>query len=177
MIFKIDGGYGVKPRWATTVRNGKLTAGVVNVITPSEYKNLSNEEFYDRLTSELFVNEAIDNRKYLGDNRAEYLERAIYTCPKCGLTEWESKGNLSKCTKCGLTIEYGEDKKITGVNEQFKYSNTAEWIEGQNEFINNLPIDKFIESPAYIDNAMLKKVNPYKNKEKITACGISQAVI
>ena len=35
-FFKIEGGYGVHPRWSDTVRKGRVTAGVSRVISPDE---------------------------------------------------------------------------------------------------------------------------------------------
>ena len=45
-IFKIEGGYGVQPRWSDVRRKGKMRAYVSSVLEPEEYKSWSNEQMY-----------------------------------------------------------------------------------------------------------------------------------
>ena len=40
-FLRIEGGYGVQPRWSDVCRKGKMTAYVSNVLSPAEYKNIS----------------------------------------------------------------------------------------------------------------------------------------
>ncbi|MBP5600089.1 MAG: 1-acyl-sn-glycerol-3-phosphate acyltransferase, partial [Lachnospiraceae bacterium] len=56
-FFKIEGGYGVQPRWSDSVRKGKLTAKVSKIVEPEEFNALSKEELYDLICKELYVNE------------------------------------------------------------------------------------------------------------------------
>ncbi len=44
-LFRIEGGYGVMPRWSDVIRKGSMTAYVSRVITPEEYAKLSYNEF------------------------------------------------------------------------------------------------------------------------------------
>ena len=52
-IFRIEGGYGVQPRWCDAPRKGRMHAGVSRVIEPEEYLSLSEEELYALLEKEL----------------------------------------------------------------------------------------------------------------------------
>ena len=166
-LFKIDGGYGVQPRWARGGRKGKISARVTRVLTPEEYLSLDNDALYEVIKTELSANEAIDGRKYKGKHRAEYIERAVYVCPNCGLAEWESKNNQARCTKCNLTITYGENKTITAENGEIPFNNTAEWIDYQNSVLLKVEPSDYAETPAFTDRARLLKVKPYKVKRLI----------
>ncbi len=166
-IFKIDGGYGVQPRWARGGRKGKISAKVTSVIYPEQYLSMDNDELYALIKDGLSANEAIDGRRYKGKRRAEYIERAVYVCPHCGFSEWESKNNQARCTKCNLTVTYGEDKTITAINGEIPFSNTAEWIDYQNSVLLKVEPNDYTDKPAFTDRARLLKVKPYKVKRLI----------
>ena len=44
VIFRIEDGYGVQPRWTDKIRKGKMWAGVTRVIEPDEYKHMTDDE-------------------------------------------------------------------------------------------------------------------------------------
>ena len=45
-LFRIEGGYGVHPRWSDVVRRGKMRAYVSRVISPEELAAMTNDELY-----------------------------------------------------------------------------------------------------------------------------------
>ena len=51
-FFKIEGGYGVQPRWSDVRRKGKMSAYVSSVLEPEEYKSWTNEQLYQPITIE-----------------------------------------------------------------------------------------------------------------------------
>ena len=55
-IFRIEGGYGVQPRWSDVIRKGKMRAYVSKVIEVEEYKKLSDAELFALIQKELDVN-------------------------------------------------------------------------------------------------------------------------
>ena len=57
VIFRIEGGYGIQPRWSDVCRKGKMRAYVKRIIEPEEYKDLSKEELFNLIQSELYVDE------------------------------------------------------------------------------------------------------------------------
>ena len=69
-LFRIEGGYGVQPRWSDVTRKGKMRAYVSQVIEPSEYKELSNEELAAKIEEGLYVNEAVADGEFRSDKRA-----------------------------------------------------------------------------------------------------------
>lgn len=166
-IYRIEGGYGVEPRWSDTVRKGKMRGYISKVIEPEEYKQMTNDEFFAVIEKELHVDEAVADARFLSDVRAEYLERAIYVCPDCGLAEFESNGNEIACKKCHKKIHYGEDKALTGVGFDFPYSFVSQWYDYQKEYVNGLDLREFIGEPVFEDVANLSEVIVYKKKQPL----------
>lgn len=165
-IMKIEGGYGVSPRWANEVRKGKMRSYVSRVIEPEEYKSLDDCAFTELLCNELFVDEARADGEFHGDTLAEYLERAIYYCPKCNsLATFESHGDEIECKCCGMKVKYLPTKELVGVNCDLPYRFVADWYVAQGKFVNQLDLTKHCDKPLYTENGKLYEVIVYKNKK------------
>lgn len=158
-IFRIEGGYGVKPRWSDCRRRGSMTAGVTRVIEPEEYNAMSNEEFLDMISHELTVDETLHGSTFLSPKSAEYIERALYVCPDCGLSELQSRGETFSCRKCGKSWHYLPNLRIRctdGSPSQFETA--AEWYEYQENFIRSLDLSPYLSVPAYSEPAELYEI-------------------
>ncbi len=164
-LYRIEGGYGVHPRWSDVVRKGKMRGYVYKVIEPDEYKDMSNEVLYSVIKEGLDVNEVKVDGQYYHKKSAEFLERLVYVCPYCDLSTFVSNGNIIKCQKCGREIEYLENKKLDGIGFKFPFKFVGDWYDYQCDFINNLDISQYNDSPIYTDEITFLKVNVYKNKE------------
>lgn len=165
VMFKIQGGYGVQPRWSDKIRKGKMQAGVSRIIDYDDYKNMSDEELYNIIKKELYVNEGQNTGEYNSPRRAEYLERAMYVCRKCGFSTFESHGNNIKCLKCGEIITYGADKKLKSNYKGFPFEYVNGWYEYQNNYVINSDIKEYIKKPLYIEKANVLEVIVYKKKK------------
>ena len=163
-LLRIEGGYGVEPRWSSVVRKGKMRAYVSRVIEPEDYAGWSAEELYEKIRDGLYVDEAVADGLYRSNKRAEYLERAMYVCPFCGLAEFESHGNEAFCKRCGRKITYGEDKTITGIGYEFPFRFVKGWYEYQEKFINSLDVTTMTDAPVYTDRARMSEVIFNKRK-------------
>ena len=163
-VFKIEGGYGVQPRWANKLRKGKMHAYVKSVLETDVYSKMTDDELYEYLKTELYQDESKDTGLFYSKRTAEYLERVVYVCPDCGLTTFKSKGQLITCTKCGKTIRYNANKSLTGENCEFPFGFIGEWYDYQNKFVNELDLSKATDKPVYIDNVQFSEVVLYKNK-------------
>ena len=166
-IFRIEGGYGVHPRWSDVVRKGKMHAYVSRIIQPEELKGLSDDEITSLLSNELYVNEANADHVFTSDRKAEYLERAMYVCPKCGMTKLESHGNVITCTRCGLSATYTDTTELEWSDKSIPHRFVNDWYEYQNAFINSLDVTRLVDSPIFEDEAQMRKVIPNKNKKLI----------
>ena len=168
VIYKIDGGYGTHPRWSDVVRRGKMECYVSRVIEPEYYCTLSNDELYDLICAELYHNENKADKCYPHKKSAEFLERAMYFCPKCGFSEWESHGQLITCKKCGIQVKYLPTKELVGVSCDFPYKFISEWYNAQCNFVINTDLTGFGNEPIYSDNITNHcQVIPYKKKVRL----------
>lgn len=166
-LFRIEGGYGVQPRWSDVVRKGRMRGYVSRVISPEEYSGLSDDELFCEIKEGLYVDEALPDGEYRHKRLAEYLERAIYVCPFCGLSTFESYGDTVKCLRCEREIRYLPSKELLGVGFEFPFSFVAEWYDAQKEFVNRLDVQEYTNVPMYFEVAELYEVIPYEKKDLI----------
>ncbi|MBQ8894772.1 MAG: 1-acyl-sn-glycerol-3-phosphate acyltransferase [Clostridia bacterium] len=163
-IFRIEGGYGVQPRWADDIRKGKMRTYVSRVVEPEEYQALTDEEMMALITKELGVDEAALSGEFRHKNLAQYLERAIYVCPHCGLAEFESCGDVFTCKKCGRQIRYLPTRELAGIGHSFPFRFVADWYEYQADYVRKLPLSAYEKEPAFRDTADLSEVLLYQRK-------------
>ena len=164
-LYRIEGGYGMEPRWSNVTRRGKMKGYVYRVIEPEEYAKLSNDELYEQICQGLYVNEGVADSKFRSNRRAEYVERAVYVCPFCGLSRFESHGNEVECLTCHRIVRYGEDKTLSGVGYEFPFRFMTEWYDYQNDFVNALDLAQFENVPAFTDRARISEVILNKRKQ------------
>ena len=164
LIMNINGGFAAQPRWSDSTHRGLVTVGVTRVLEYEEYKDMPDNEMYELIKSELYVDESKDITPLKVKNGAEYLERAMYVCPYCGISEFESKGNVIKCKKCEREILYTETRELRGMGFDFPYKNVADWYDYQCSYINSLDLTPFAETPICSDTASLIEVIVYKKK-------------
>ena len=169
LLYRIEGGYGVQPRWSDEVRKGKLRGYVSRVVEPSEYQQMTDEQLLALIQKELYVDESQSIETFTGKNLAQYLERALYVCPKCGLTTLKSAGDEIACS-CGETVRYLPNGKLQG--ENFPFSTVAEWYDYQCDFINGLDLNSLPNAPLYTDCGLrISSVQPYKRKTHLDMDG------
>ncbi len=162
---KIEGGYGVKPRFADDIRKGSVHIGVSKVLEKEEYDKLTNEELAETITKELYVNEAYREDAVKSKHLAEHIERAIYVCPHCGLSEFKSKGNELECMNCHYKVTYNGHNEFDQPSE---FKNINEWYKYQENFIHNLKLEDLPDDYIYVDDIKLFNVILYKKKQLIS---------
>ncbi len=164
-LFRIEGGYGVQPRWSDRIRKGAMRAYVSRIIEPEEYGALSKEALYDSIREGLFVDDTACGGRFRQKHRAEYLERAFYVCPDCGLSAFHSQDHLVTCCRCGRQVEYTEQLELKG--EGFPFRTTAEWYDYQKDFVSRLELEAYLETPAFRDQADVYRVVLNKRKKRL----------
>lgn len=164
VFLKSEGGYGVQPRWSDVTRKGKMRVYVSKILEPEQYADQTKEEFYETIKKELYVNECVLDNEFYHKKNAEYLERAMYVCPYCGLSEFESKNDVITCKKCNRQIRYLPTKQLKGVGFDFPFEFINDWYEYQVDVISKLDLETFKQTPAYVDNAKMSEVVVYKHK-------------
>ena len=183
-LYRIEGGYGVHPRWSDVVRKGKMRGYVSRVISPEEYADMTTDELMQIIEKELYIDEATVDGKYRHKKSAEYLERMLYVCPSCGFSSFYSKGSRVRCTKCSLEAEYLDTKEFRGVGRELPFRFAADWYGYQESYVRSCDFSEYGEAPLYSEKACLREVIVYKNKkvldknavvslygDRITVCG------
>ena len=166
-LYRIEGGCGVQPRWSDKTRKGSMRAYVARVIEPGEYASMTERELFEQIKRGLYVDENAPTGEYISKKSAEYLERAVYVCPYCGLSEFESRGTRIKCKKCLRELEYRADKTLKGVGFDFPFKYFGEWYDHQNRFISSLDPADYRDVPLFRDTASVYEVRFYKNKKRV----------
>ena len=163
LLYRIEGGYGVHPRWADKVRRGRMTAGVSRTVSVEEMASLSDEALYQLICDELFVNEATADAVFRGRRLAEGLERALYVCPDCGLTGFRTHKNEITCEGCGKKATYLPTRELAG---DFPFRFVSEWYDYQSDYIN---AHDFTNEGGvlYTDTVTVKRVIPYEKKKTV----------
>lgn len=166
-LFRIEGGYGVQPRWSDVIRKGRMRAYVSQVIEPEELKALSHEQLMARITEGLAVDEACENGTYRHKQAAQYLERAMYVCPYCGLSVFESGKDIIRCKRCNREIRYLPSKRLQGVGFDFPFAFVGHWYDYQCDYVNRLDTLADTAKPLYEERADLIEVVVYKEKKTL----------
>ena len=168
VIFCIKDGYGVQPRWTDKIRRGKMQAGVTRVIEPEEYKNMTDDELAAVIREGLYVDEAKISGTFFNKKLAEYLERAVYVCPDCGLSRFESHKDIIQCKSCGKKVRYLPTKELRGEGFAFPFRFVADWYDYQCDFVNKLDVTAYVDKPMYEDRVDLFEVILYDRKHLLS---------
>jgi len=164
-FFRIEGGYGIQPRWSDVVRKGTMRCHVSRVMEPEEFKDLTKDQLARIIEQELYVDEARVTGEYHHSRNAEFLERTVYVCPWCGLSTFESSGDIIHCTKCGRKIRHLPTKELEGVDCEFPHRFVADWYEWQNDYVRQADLSAMTEVPLYRETVQLSRVHVYQYKE------------
>lgn len=149
VLYNIDGGYGVDPRWGLKRRKGHFRGYIKRILSVDEINNMSLEQLHQTITDELNIQTAPSSEEYQSKNQAEKIERVLYICPECHKkNEISSSGNTFTCNACHTTWEYTNNLTITKDNKLYKYSTVNAWY--------NYQIDD-IRNTDYTNNALIFK--------------------
>ena len=169
VLFNFHGGTGVDPRFSNKRRKGKFYGEIKRILKYEEYQNWSDEELYKVIKENLKVYDSESGELYKSKARAEYLERMLFVCPKCGKVETlVSKGNYIYCKECGLKVEYTEDLHLKSEDKDFKFNRLVDWYNFQLDFVKNYQVSD--EKIFHDEYAKLFIARPGK-KRKLIAKG------
>lgn len=162
--FRIEGGYGVQPRWTDKLRRGKMHGYVSRVIEPEEYASMTKDELYEQIKQELWVDENAVTGEFHSKRSAEYLDRVMYVCPACGLSAFHSHGDIVGCKTCGWQVRYLPTKELEGVDKPFPFRFVGQWYDYQCDHLNGLDLREMTQEPIFCDHANVSEVIAYKKK-------------
>ncbi len=141
VLYNFKGGYGINPRWGGKRRKGKFEGGVSEIISLDDIRITDDETLYQKIKNGIKIIDSELNENYKSSRKAEYLERLLFICPKCGKMEsLYSKGNYIYCKSCGFKAEYLENLHIRTNDLNHNYDKLVEWYQYQLEYIKNYKI-------------------------------------
>jgi len=119
---RIAGAFLSRPRWSKTRRRGRVVIRYELAFTPKQLRESSVAEIDARLAELLehdeFEYNRIHRQKFVGPDRAEYAEIALFTCPQCcSFHTLRSHGNVLECSGCGYAVRmdlYGFFQPVSG---------------------------------------------------------------
>ena len=169
-LYRIEGGYGVHPRWSDVIRRGKMKGYVSRVIEPEDYLAMTDAELMAQIQEGLYVNEACVSGRFKHKKSAEYLERAAYICPKCQIGNLYSNGEYIDCLKCGLRVKYNDTKELSSRDSEFNFKFFNEWYEYQMDYVRGMDTEALLGKRLFVDFESLYEVAVYKFKKRISDC-------
>lgn len=164
-LFRIEGGFGVEPRWSNVKRGGQMHAYVARVVEPEEYAAMTDEQLYRLICDTLYVDEAGSKAAFPSKRSAEYIERAMYVCPFCGLSVFESGGEYVRCRRCDRVVKILPTLATEGVGFDFPHRTVTEWYDAQERFVHELDLSQLGGDALYEDTVRLSLVIPYRRKK------------
>ncbi len=127
VTLRFEGGYFTSPRWGVGLRRGKMKLVKVGVYEPEEIKQMSMEDIDALLKRDLYedayARQEEEHARFVGKNRAQYIESTLFLCPACGrFGSLKSEGDEVRCD-CGVHAVYEETGVLTGA----PYASITEW--------------------------------------------------
>ncbi|MFW6368280.1 MAG: lysophospholipid acyltransferase family protein [Spirochaetota bacterium] len=131
-----DGMYFSHPCWAPSIRHGPVSVTYHRLFDGPELRHLSSDAIQDRLSQAL----AHDDHKsqaqapspYRSAHQAEFLERALHTCPSCyAVGQMYSKRSRFSCKNCGYSVHYTEFGSFQTDSDIGCFKSPAEWNDWQ----------------------------------------------
>jgi len=146
VTYRFTGSYFMFPKWARFIRKGKMEGRLVQTYSPEKITAMSENEIYETIKKDIYVNAYTEQEKnktvYRGKKPAEYLETALYCCPKCGqFGTLTSHDDILSCT-CGFKVRFNEYGyfEIPGANHQNEppFKTIIDWVKWQKREIKAL---------------------------------------
>jgi len=193
VTYRFTGSYFTFPRWARFQRKGKIEGRLVQVYSPEKIASMSEDEIYQAVIKDIYVNAYDDQEKnpvrFRGKKPAEYLETVLYCCPKCKqFGTLKSCDDLLSCTdSCGFKVRYNEYCyfEIPGSEETPPFLTIIDWVKWERSVVtallsgnidSNTPIitdekQELFEISRASHNTLIAEGNLslYKNRLSITA--------
>ncbi|MBQ7379615.1 MAG: hypothetical protein IJW70_08090 [Clostridia bacterium] len=132
ILYTIHGGTGALPRWGDGRRKGPFIGRSEKTLTPSEYEGMTDEALYELISRTLCINDKPLGLTYMGNHRAEKLERVLYVCPRCRQhSVLYTSGNHVSCRGCGMTANYTETGNFVFLNCETPIATPDAWMDYQ----------------------------------------------
>jgi 1-acyl-sn-glycerol-3-phosphate acyltransferase len=132
LIGRLSGAFLSKPRWSRRSRRGRITIRYDIAFDAAQIKSATVSQIDERIRTLLTHNDFEANRtrrqRFVGRDRAEYMEIALFVCPSCeSIGTLCSHGNVLRCESCGYAVKvdlYGFFRAHRG---ELQFDNMHDW--------------------------------------------------
>lgn len=136
VLYNINGGFGVNPRFSQKLRKGRMFGQVKTVLEVEEITKLNNNELLQIIIENLDVDDVKLGYQYKGRALAESLESVFYICPKChSYNSLYSNKNYLYCDNCDLKVEYTPQLLFLSYNKEFSFQTVNDFYLYQEKAI------------------------------------------
>lgn len=153
VTFRLTGGYFAAPRWAETLRRGRIRGERIGVYPPETLAGMSDAEISSLIARDIHEDACETQRThpapYRGKRLAEHLETLLFICPKCGtMHRMVSRDDRFFCDNCGMSTRYTLSGHFSGGNVPFH--NVRDWVDWQTGKLRTL-CQKAGDTPIFAD--------------------------
>lgn len=110
ITYRFEGQYLTHPRWATTLRRGRLLGKIVHIYTPEELQAMTDQQVNDCIVRDLAVDAYADQARVMvpfrGKQLARGMESTIFACPICGRLGGMHTDEDHLFCDCGFRAQY-----------------------------------------------------------------------
>jgi len=190
VTYRFTGTYFSFPRWSRFMHKGKSEGRLVQIYSPEKLATMTEDEISEAIKQDIYVNAYEEQKRnpivFRGKRPAEYLETALYCCPKCRqFSTLKSKDARLFC-KCGFQVVYNDYGyfEFPGKKEQPPFTTILDWSKWQKSeitklaedirtFDSNVPIftdpnQKLYTTKRASHNTFLAKGSLYLYKDRIS---------
>lgn len=170
ITYRLEGGYFTQPRWAKSMRRGKMRGRIIGHYPAAQLKGMQLEEINELIQRDLYENayerQAHEPVAFRGKGIAEHLETALFLCPACmQVGTLKSSGSHITCT-CGLSAEYTETGYLKG--EGLSFDTVAKWYAWQIPWVKKRANDNEGETLFSDADQALYEVEPCEGAAMLT---------
>lgn len=159
VTYRFEGHYLTQPRWATSLRRGKLRGRLVHVYTPEELQAMTDQEVNDAIIRDLwedaYETQAREMVPFKGKHLALGMESTLFACPECGKIGTLHTDDTSLSCSCGFHADYDVYGYLTD-SRGGKYTIT-QLDKQQKELLANLAAQDTAE-PLFSDSVLLQLI-------------------
>lgn len=138
VTFRFLGGYLATPRWARNHRRGPVRGELRGIYAPDALRKMDADAVNALIAKDIFedafLRQERERTRYPARAKAEWLETALYVCPKCQkIGTLHSFGDTFACDICGLQTTYTDEGLFAGGDAPFH--TVRDWDVWQTEWM------------------------------------------
>ncbi len=160
VTYKFEGHYLTQPRWATTLRRGRLTGKIAHIYTPEELQAMTDEEVNAAIIRDLSEDAyETQNREmvpFKGKRLALGMESTIFACPACGAIGTLRSSNTSLFCSCGYHADYDVYGYLT---DQNGVRSTITELDRRQQALLDEKLAAAGEEPLFSDSVLLQTID------------------